>query len=469
MTERFVTGERGVTLLAVVFLITIAAGLGLAAAWLTQSGQVSLVKTRKTYEAFYAARSGLEWAAQTADGYTTADRDRWLALDGVTMDIAGQGGPRFTLAVAYADPDNDPATADTVTVTSAGYPGGQAASGAVNEMRIVFTVLPPASGALFADEFDQPDTAFFDANYQFAAAAGPHGAITPYTTATGAPGGDTEGLFTHPSEPGGAPGALRMGGQGEARLYIHAGGCLKWVEGGLDDVCAYPECETRSGCQARHGLDAAADEQGYQNYFIKLRARLVHGAGFGVYFRAAYPDENDPAAIDFSRLSAYAWQYDSALGYLSPCDMTTAMFGSDGQGTLASRKVFEGQENCPAQCGLFTAPGPGGVYPFFCPENRDGLPELNGWRWTNADWTGGWRTVYLYLYRGRATIYVDRELGASPDPEPVATVLLDGIGAPLLSGGVGFRVWDGSLAEIDYLRIYPNDDDKDIGSFPGDP
>lgn len=461
------SGRGGFSAAATAFIMAAVAALGLAAAMITQSRAVSTAGTGDGSAAYYAALSGLEWASQVTAEYTTADRAGYMALDGTVMEYAGAGGPSFALGVAYSDPDSDPATEDTATIVSTGYPGAGGPGDTSRVVRITRPVPPPSQAALFEDHHDQPTTAFFDGNYQFGAATAPHGGGAPYTTAASATGGDMGGYFTLPEEPGGTPSVLEVSGAPEARYYISASSCLKWNALGSGDPCAYAGCASAPGCQARKGMGVAMDAAGYHNYFVKMRVRLVQGTGFGVYFRASYAGEGDPNNVDFAALSAYVWQYDTGLGYIAPCDMTTAVFGSDGSGTLAARKINAGSETCAGECGLYGAAGPGG-YPFFCPENRTGLPELDGWQWTGPEWYASWRVVYLYVYRGTAKVYVERE-EAGTGPELVGVIDLESLGTPLKTGGVGFRAFGGAGVQIDYVRIYPNDEDHDPSTFSGSP
>lgn len=460
-------GRGGFSAAATVFIMAAVAALALAAAMITHGRAISAAGTGAGAAAYHAAQSGLEWASQATAGYTTADRAGYLGLDGTAMEYAGAGGPSFTLAVAYADPDNDPATEDTVTIVSTGYPGAGGPGDTARIVRITRPVPPQSQTPLFADHYDQATTAFFDENYQFGAVAPSHGGGTPFTTAAGAVGGDMAGYFTLPEEPGGTPSVLEMSGAAEARYYVSPSACFKWNSSGAGDPCAYAGCVNAPGCQARKGMGLATDSAGYHNYFVKTRVRLIQGAGFGIYFRASYAGEGDPNNVDFASLSAYVWQYDTGLGYIAPCDMTTAVFGSDGSGTLAARKVNAGSETCPGECGLYGAAGPGG-YPFFCPENRTGLPELDGWQWAGPEWYGAWRVVYLYVYRNTAKVYVERE-EAGAGPEPVGVIDLESLGSPLKTGGVGFRAFGGAGVQMDYVRVYPNDGNHDPSTFSGSP
>jgi hypothetical protein len=78
--------------------------------------------------------------------------------------------------------------------------------------------------------------------------------------------------------------------------------------------------------------------------------------------------------------------------------------------------------------------------------------------------------VYIYVYQNRATIYLGREEIAGPgtedNPKFVGALLLDSITGFLPAGDIGFRIWSGGVAEIDYMIIYSNDSDNDPTSFP---
>ncbi len=460
------SGNRGLSMLAILFALLALSALGAITAVITKSAVLSSVDSGPAFDRFYVAQSGLEWFSQATDGYTTANKADYVALDGASIRIKGANGPLFKLTVQYLDTDNDPLTENSVTVTSTGY--SNTSSLADGETTLVMEVIVPpgSSGVLFADEYDQPDLTKFDTSYVFGSTTSAHGDIVPMITAGNLSGGDVFGLFTHSSEVGGVPGALRAGGVDEVRLFITAERCLKWAtEAGAP--CDYPECENRFGCQARNGLDVPLDSGLYHNYFIKIRARLITGGGFGVYFRMTHLNDDDPYRVDFGKLSAHIWQYDTGLGYIAPCQSSTALLGNDGKGMLTTRKIKDGSEVCPVECGVFTSQT-AGVYPFFCPENKTGLPALDGWRWRNLNWLSSWRTIYIYVYRDRANVYVEREELIPPvGPEHVASIKLDDIGGLLPTGGVGLRVWSGALVEVDYLEVYPNDDDKDPSTFTG--
>ncbi len=461
--------EMGATVIMALALVAAGAALGLAALGLVGASQVASVRVGEGYSVYYAAVSGLEWVAQTADGFTTSDKSRWLSVDNSTVVIGDTG---FKISITYSDPDNSPFTADTAIVVSTGFAGDPAFSSSIRVLTTMINVPAPGRTAVFSDHYDQLDASFFDGSYQFGQAAGYHGDMTPYRSANQGAGGDNDGLFTLSHEQGGSASLLKMGGSGEVRYFIAPESCLKWRTSPFGDPCSYPECANSADCQARQGMDLAQDMDGYHNYFIKVRAKLVSGAGFGVYFRATYPNQNDPSTIDFGGLTGYVFQYDSGMGYIAPCDLSTAILGSDGSGVMFTRKISGGTEICPAECGIFSAvnpPPPSDSYPFFCPENRTGRPYLDGWRWTNADWAGNWRTIYIYVYRNVADIYVDREQAGGPGIESVGSVRLNGVGSELKTGGVGLRVWDNSQAFIDYIRVYPNDDNKTPATFTGDP
>jgi len=155
--------------------------------------------------------------------------------------------------------------------------------------------------------------------------------------------------------------------------------------------------------------------------------------------------------------------------------MLTAIAGSDGEGMLFTRRVSQGSETCGAECEIFSGANAGAsgssAYPFFCPENRTGLAFLNGWRWTNTNWAGRWRTIYIYVYRDRVNVYVGREEiighGGENDPEHVGMVYLSSVPGELITGGVGIRTIAGSLAAIDYIKVYDNSNDSNPSTLPG--
>jgi hypothetical protein len=335
---------------------------------------------------------------------------------------------------------------------------------------MTITVPAPSDVAIFNDDYDQPDLTMFDQFYQAGVSSTAHGQITPYFTVGDSPDGDTSALITHSSETGGVISVLKAGASSELRYIISADSCVKWRTSATGDPCAFPECESRTDCQARTGIDIPIDPDGYQNYFIKMRARLSNGDGFGVYFRVSYPNQGDPNAIDFGGLTGYVWQYDYRLGYLAPCDASSAVFGNDSTGMFASRKISGGSETCAGECAVFAETNPpagSGSYPFFCPENRDGLLSLNGWRWGNNNWYAKWRTVYIYVYQNRANVYLYREEIGTSYPEHIGLIRLDSVGTMSKTGGVGLRVLQNANVEIDYIKIYFNDDDNDPVTFSG--
>lgn len=462
--------NSGLSTIFLFFMLSAVAAMGLTAARITESSFLSSPGAMKTHENYYAALSGLQWIQQATEGYTTANKDDYLSLNNRRIDYQGALAAGFSIQIAYLDDDDDPATGDTVTVTSTGSIGDPAA--AINRRVLVMTRTVPAPGgaAIFDDEYDQPDLSLFDRFYQAGTSITPHGEITPYSTAGGSAGGDISGLLTHSSETGGAVSVLRLGDLLELRYIVSADSCIKWRTSPIGDPCAYQGCQNQAGCQARTGIDIPADPDGYQNYFIKMRARLLYGDGFGVYFRASYPNQNDPNAVDFGGLTGYVWQYDYGLGYLAPCDASTAVLGNDSIGMVASRKISGGSETCEGECGVFSEPNSpldSGSYPFFCPENRTGLPSLDGWRWGNNDWLNQWRTVYIYVYKNRANVYLLREEAGLADPEHVGLIQLDSIGTMSKTGGIGIRVLKNASVEIDYFQIYLNDDDNEPATFAG--
>lgn len=452
----------GSAILAVLTIVAVSV-FGAAALILTQAGQKALVSARASVASHYAALSGLAWFRQSVKGYTTADRALIESFNGVSKRVSGGvDGPGFTLSVTYLDPDGNPATADTVIVTSAGSADPQSPSSPRRTMKMTISI-PPPNAAYLSDHFDQPNTATADTFYQAGTSATAHGLITPFTTIQTTPGGDTAGAVTHSSEQGGLASVLRIGGPNETRLMIHTGDCLKWSVTGAQ--CSSALCVSDAFCQARQGINIPVDPAGYQNYFMKVRMRLVSpGGGLGIYFRVTYPNQADPLAIDFGGLSSYIWQYDPGVGYIAPCDLASAIFASDGMGMFFTRRIYLGSETCGPECRIFSSfnslPSPD-TYPFFCPENRTGLIQLDGWRWINQNWVNSWRTVYIYVYQNMARVYIGREeivgLGSETSPLQVGTLTLDSIGGVFMTGGMGIRVWGGSVAELDYIMIYPND------------
>jgi hypothetical protein len=448
---------------------------GTAALILTQAGQKTLVDTRASVASHYAALSGLEWFHQAVKDYTTSDRALIESLNGASMRISGgSDGPAFTLSVAYQDTDGNPATADAVTVTSEGSANPQLSSAPRRTMKMTITVPPPGATPYLSDHFDQQSTATADTYYNAGTTTTAHGLITPFTTLQNMAGGDTSGAFTHSSESGGVASVLRIGGSNETRLMIHAGDCLKWSVTGAS--CSSSQCVSDAFCQARQGINIPSDQSGYQNYFLKIRTRLTSAiGGLGIYFRTSYPNQTDPVAVDFGGLSGYIWQYDPAVGYITPCDLSTAIFASDGMGMFFAWRIYLGSETCGAECGVYSSPNSlpaPDTYPFFCPENRTGLTQLDGWRWTNSNWITSWRTVYIYVYQNMAHVYVGREEitgpGSETDPILVGTVTLDSVGSGIFkTGDIGIRVWGGTVAELDYIMIYLNDADYTPATFGG--
>jgi hypothetical protein len=440
---------------------------------LTQAGQATLVSVRASTASHYAALSGLEWFRQSVKAYTTADRALIEGCNGAAKRVSGGvDGPGFTLSVTYLDPDANPTTADTVIVTSAGSSDPSSPSAPRRTMKMSVTV-PPPNAAYLSDHFDQPNTATADTFYQAGSSATAHGLITPFTTIQNTPSGDTAGAVTHSSETGGVASVLRIGGANETRLMIQTGACMKWSLTGAP--CASAQCVSDAYCQARQGINIPVDVAGYQNYFMKVRMRLVTpGGGLGIYFRVTYPNQADPLAINFGGLSSYIWQYDPGVGYIAPCDPSSAIFASDGIGMFFARRIYLGSETCGPACAVYSSANPlplPDTYPFFCPENRTGLPQLDGWRWTNANWLNSWRTVYIYVYQNMARVYIGREeivgVGSEASPLQVGTVTLDSVGGIFMTGGMGIRVWGGSMAELDYIMIYPNDANYTPGTFGG--
>ena len=465
------SGREGVSVIYALFLVSVIALLGVAAVSVMAPGHEASVDVLDSTADFYAAQSGLEWFERKTAGYTTADRDKFMSLDGAFMHLPA--GRRFTLRVEYSDPDDDRATEDLVTVTSTGSLGPPSAAGNRRIVRMSSPVPAVRSGAeLFSDHFDQPDTLFFNATYVFGDTASAHSDMIPYISVLDAESGDLLSEFTHSSEPGGKQSVMMMGGGREARLTAPAGLCFRWRSSGSDASCGDQECSSSAECQARKGFDPPVDDEGFANYFIKVRARVLSGNGFGVYFRASYSGSG--GTVDFGSLTAYIWQYDAGMGYLAPCDMMTAVAGSDGSGMLFTRRISGGSETCGSGCGLFMDHNPASAllpFPFFCPENRTGMETLNGWRWREFNWRSGWRTVYIYVYKNRANIYLGREeasgFGSEGDPEHIGEVYLDSVGDLLKTGDVGLRTFENSVIEVDYIKIYQNDADHDPSTLAG--
>ncbi len=467
----FMSKRRGLSIIAPLFLLVAIGSLAIAAVMITQSGGRSLGSIFESASNFQSANSGLEWVRHITSGYTTSDKAKWKSLDGASHEIAENGGARFTLGIDYVDSDNDPMTKDIVHIVSIGTTGDQQGANGRREASISVTV-PVSSGSLsFSDHFDQSTPDSFDKRYQFGQGSAPHGDMTPYPTILPYPGGDVSNLFTHSSEAGGTPSVLRMGGAGEARLIINVQACLKWNASGLAGGCDYAQCQSVNGCEARTGLDISPDGSGFQNYFIKIRARLMSGDGFGIYFRSSYANQGDPDNIDFGTLTAYIWQYDKGLGYLPPCDRFTAITGNNGMGMLATRRVQGGSETCGADCAIYQGQAGPATYPFFCPENESNLPVLAGWRFTEPDWLISWRTIYIYVFQSGANVYVGRQgitgAGGENQPEHVGEIDLAQVGSLLKTGDIGLRTWNGSVVEIDYINVYSNDQDNNPALFSG--
>ncbi len=459
MTLRHRTGLSALTLL---FLLASAAIFGLAAQQLVGSGARVAVETMAATKAALVARSGVSWVAHRLADLTTADRTTIEGLNGTSRPV-GTDGARFSLALVYLDPDNTPTTDDTVVVTVTGDDGS---TGLTRAESISLVIPAIGGGALFADDFTQVDTTLFDGWLAGGETATPHGAIIPLLSIAG--GGDPTGLITHGSEGTGTPGLIRLSTTSELRLSLFTGDCFSLNVGG---VCP-GGCLAGPGCLVREGLAIPLDPAGFQNYFIKIRFRLLSG-GFGVYFRTSYPNQGNPATVDLGGLTGYLWSYDPSLGYILPCSVTSALLGSDGMGMLATRRIEGGSETCGALCAFYTAPAPS--YPFFCPENRIPWPPVDGWRWQNTNWFGQWRTLYLYVYRDRMTVWLGRgdiigAPGSELDPSLVGTVPLGSITPLLTTGDLGLRLFatgTAAVADLDYLQVYPNDADYAPATFPG--
>lgn len=465
-------GRSGSAILAVLTIVAVSV-FGAAALILTQAGQKALVDARASSSSHYAALSGLEWFRQSVKSHTTADRTLIEGFNGASKRVSGgMDGPGFMLSVTYLDPDGNPATADTAIVASAGSFDPLSPSSPRRTMKMTISI-PPPNAPYLSDHFDQPSAATADNFYQAGTTSTAHGLITPFTSIGATPGGDIAGVVTHSSEQGGMASVLRIGGPNETRLMIQTGACMKWSVTG--SPCSSAQCVSDAYCQARQGINVPLDAAGFQNYFMKVRMRLVSpGGGLGMYFRVTYPNQADPLAIDFGGMSSYIWQYDPVVGYIAPCNLSTAIFASDGMGMLFARRIFWGSETCGPECAIYSAANPlplPDTYPFFCPENRTGLPQLDGWRWTNANWATNWRTVYIYVYQNMARVYIGREeiigIGSEISPLQVGTLTLDSVGGIFMTGGMGIRTWGGSVAELDYIMIYPNDLNYTPGTFSG--
>jgi hypothetical protein len=70
-----------------------------------------------------------------------------------------------------------------------------------------------------------------------------------------------------------------------------------------------------------------------------------------------------------------------------------------------------------------------------------------------------------------ARVYAGREeiigVGSETSPLQVGTVRLDSAGGVFMTGGLGIRVWGGTVAELDYIMIYPNDANYTPVTFGG--
>ncbi|VAX17029.1 hypothetical protein MNBD_NITROSPINAE01-1741 [hydrothermal vent metagenome] len=462
-----ISTDTGVSIIFALFMLVVASVFALTTVMLTQSSQRGAIYSTLSNTSYFAAQSGIEWAMQAGLAFTTVDKQKWLDLNGIKIEYAP--AQSFLLNVLYDDPDNSPLTDDSVTITSQGFSGNVAGRSVMVTVKV-----PPATGKgeLFSDHFNQGGVGKLNSSYTFGVSNSSHGKMTPYRSALNTQSGDAMNIFTHGSEPSGVSSVLRMGPAPEARIFIHTGSCLKWNVGSNAGLCSYSDCESKTGCEARTGINAPKDIDGYQNYFIKIKARLISGDGFGIYFRASYPNETAPDIIDFSGLTGYAWQYDRGMGYFEPCDGTTTPPGTDLTGLFFTRRVENGSETCGTGCDVYASESPSGDYPFFCPENYEGLQTLGGWGWGNSNWPNLWRTIYLYIYRDTMRVYLGREEvyghGSNATPLPVGVVDLSQISPSLASGGIGIRTWAGSVAEIDYIKIYENNENHTPDTFAGE-
>jgi hypothetical protein len=299
----------------------------------------------------------------------------------------------------------------------------------------------------------------FDSAYTFGASTTAHGGFTPTRYA------DSAGRVTFTGT------SLQLAANGaDARFTLHTGACLKWssVTGG----CGLGgSCVSTPTCQARTGAAIAPDASGYVNYIILLRAKLLAGPGYGVYFRANYLNQSNPDTINFGGLTGYQWAYDYYAGYFSPCSLATAIPGSDLLGLLFTRRIDNGSEVCGRSCGVYRTRAAGVVeYPFFCPENRSTAIPLPGYNWANADWVTQWRTMLIFVNQGRAEIYLGREeitgMGSEVAPTLAGVVDLLTVGTPITSGDIGVRIWGSSVMEIDRIALYPLDPLHTINAYP---
>jgi hypothetical protein len=437
--------RHGVTAITALFILGAAAMVTLMAVRIGVIGSETAVGALDRVRAEGAADSALAWGSRQLAGKTTADRATIVAIDATNHTLADDGS-RFVLSVAYDDPDNDPATPDTVTLTGSGHAGH-----ARRVVRRTVTVVAAGRTPLFADDFAQSDTTFFDTSYLAGTAVTPHGDMAPMTTVTVT--GDPEGVFTHGGESPGLSRFLTIATTDEARFSLTTGGCSKIAVG--PDGCG-PACVNTPSCLARPGPAIPPDGAGYVNYFIVARFRLIRG-GFGVYYRMTYP------AADPARLTGYIWQYDPGFAYIDPpCNRNSGVFGSDLFGLLVNRRIEGGSETCGPPCAVFDRGAPDGTWPFFCPENRDPWPPMSGWRWVNTDWFNRWRTVYLSVWRDRATIWLGREEivvgpGSEREPSLVGTVYLGDAPPVLAVGDIGMRLFSDGMVDVGALRVYAND------------
>ena len=227
MTGRFVfssaslKGQKGITLITIIFALSVIAALALASLWITESRSTESVDIIKSTSTFYAAQSGLLWARQKTIAYTTADKALFNTINGLSVTIRPNGEENFTLTVKYIDLDNDPTTSDKVTFTSTGFANKSGAKRISTTAEVSYTVAPPTSiKPVFVDTFDQPDTTQFDRFFAATTSPMAHGGGMPFTSVQNIPGGDTSDVFTHSREQGGVPGVLRMEALpfGDARL-----------------------------------------------------------------------------------------------------------------------------------------------------------------------------------------------------------------------------------------------------------
>jgi hypothetical protein len=62
-------GERGITVIAVVFILAVIGGTGLTLSYITQNLSERASEAVDVQRAYFTAQSGFDWALQTADTY----------------------------------------------------------------------------------------------------------------------------------------------------------------------------------------------------------------------------------------------------------------------------------------------------------------------------------------------------------------------------------------------------------------